>query len=507
MPHGSEARSALTVAGVATRKGVSRQAALRAIRSGRLRAERAGRAYAVAVDALDGWQPEPSPASQMPGSTAAARELAGDCVVGRHVDDCLLGVETWQPGRRLLSLAEAGTASALRGGAFRDRLVTWRRPGQPERVLSLSGGTVRDSKGRVLFGISIARDVTERRQHHRDREAVAALARALVEDVSLDGVIQRILEQVGLALGAPAVTVMLATPKGDALELAGTQLLPAAAEALRRVPISEPCVCTRAFQTEQLQTVKDVSQSPRAGALAAKMGSAEGVRSLVVVPLRDRQGTLGLLMAAFAEPRQLTPRELKLAAAMADISAVAVQNARLYAAALERERRRELVGEVLAAITATIDVEQVPRQLVDVLLRAFAADRAWLMYPCDLSAEAIGVPYEATVPAYPAAQALDRPLPTASVGYLLSLALSQDRAVTVDVSDPSLPEAFRRLHRPQHVQSILGSGFGRGTTGPGCSGCTSARIGGPGWRRSGRCWASLPARWSPTRGWRPASAA
>ncbi|MEZ4862622.1 MAG: PAS domain S-box protein [Caldilineaceae bacterium] len=74
----------------------------------------------------------------------------------------------------------------------------------------------------------------------------------------------------------------------------------------------------------------------------------------------------------------------------------------------EEERQAHLwflesMDQVNQAIQGTHDLEQMLRDVLDVVLAIFTCDRAWLLYPCDPAAVTWYVPMERTQPEYPGA--------------------------------------------------------------------------------------------------------
>jgi len=65
----------------------------------------------------------------------------------------------------------------------------------------------------------------------------------------------------------------------------------------------------------------------------------------------------------------------------------------------------ETMDRVNRAIQGSSDLEEVMREVLEVALADFGADRVWLCYPCDLQATTCTVPMERTRPEYPGALA------------------------------------------------------------------------------------------------------
>jgi serine phosphatase RsbU (regulator of sigma subunit)/ligand-binding sensor protein len=87
--------------------------------------------------------------------------------------------------------------------------------------------------------------------------------------------------------------------------------------------------------------VREISQDPRILYPAEMM--REGIRSILVVGLKVRSGPIGALRIYTGEERRFHRSELALADAIANLAAIAIENAKLYEEALEKERlEREL---------------------------------------------------------------------------------------------------------------------------------------------------------------------
>jgi len=74
-------------------------------------------------------------------------------------------------------------------------------------------------------------------------------------------------------------------------------------------------------------------------------------------------------------------------------------------------RSLECMDKINKAIQRTTDLEQMMRDVLDVVLASFDCDRVFLMYPCDPDATEWWVPMERTKPEYPGALALGMVMP------------------------------------------------------------------------------------------------
>ena len=83
---------------------------------------------------------------------------------------------------------------------------------------------------------------------------------------------------------------------------------------------------------------------------------------------------------------------------------------------LEHFRYFEKMDQVNRALQGTIDLEQVMKDVLDVLLSVFECDRAWLVYPCDPETTTWQTPMERTRSEYPGVLPIGIELPLYPVG-------------------------------------------------------------------------------------------
>jgi PAS domain S-box-containing protein len=85
---------------------------------------------------------------------------------------------------------------------------------------------------------------------------------------------------------------------------------------------------------------------------------AEGIRALVVAPIRLRAGVGGTLVFYFHQPHEFSTHELKLVDTLADLAALAIETAESYEA-LEREKTHsQLLAEASAILSSSLDYEK-----------------------------------------------------------------------------------------------------------------------------------------------------
>jgi GAF domain-containing protein/CheY-like chemotaxis protein len=122
-----------------------------------------------------------------------------------------------------------------------------------------------------------------------------------------------------------------------------------------------------------VQAGKPIAISKESHSLKVKTGLV--VYALVNVPVKVGQSVIGVLgvdnryqQRAFSEEDQL------LLSALADWAAIAIQNAKLFTETAELGRDLELVNEVSRLVSSTLDVEEIPRLLIQRTAEIFEAE-------------------------------------------------------------------------------------------------------------------------------------
>ena len=208
----------------------------------------------------------------------------------------------------------------------------------------------------------IFRDVTETQRKERRLAAFARTASSLAYAGSLQDVLNLVAAEVVHASGAVACAIVLVDAKTHAFRMAGTaghrdDYLQRLEECRRR---GAPLISLQAFEARQPMVRSDLQQligeDPRFEPMYEPLREG-GWRSAVAVPLLARDEELGVFSTFYPGGRDPSDADVAFLTAMADQTAVAVDNARLFAelegkAALEERHRlaRELHDSVSQAL-------------------------------------------------------------------------------------------------------------------------------------------------------------
>ncbi|HEU4366930.1 MAG TPA: GAF domain-containing protein [Methylomirabilota bacterium] len=229
-------------------------------------------------------------------------------------------------------------------------------------------------RGTVRGVVAVINDITDRKRADDERvrllaleqsrrseaEAVAELGRMLRQGLDLDAVAPRIAELArGLLRAVVAIVyrvdpvsrdlVRLAT-SGDIGPLPPGGILPRGAGAVgRAVERGGPVTSANVLDDPEVDTPPGtrewIEQAPH--------------RAVLAVPLQIKGRIVGALAAGDRLGRVFGTDEVRLAEALADHAAVALENARLYTEAEERRREAELLAELARALSASLDLDTV----------------------------------------------------------------------------------------------------------------------------------------------------
>lgn len=122
-----------------------------------------------------------------------------------------------------------------------------------------------------------------------------------------------------------------------------------------------------------VKTGQPINISQKHKSLKVKTGFT--VYSLLNVPLKVGQTVIGVLgLDNRRQQQDFTDDDQKLLSALADWAVIAIQNAKLYAGAKELSRDLKLANQVSRLVSSTLDVEQIPRLLLQQTTEIFEAE-------------------------------------------------------------------------------------------------------------------------------------
>ena len=228
---------------------------------------------------------------------------------------------------------------------------------QGVRLLHTKKVPILDTAGRPMYLLGISEDITERRRLEREQQFLAQanvmLSASLDYESTLATVAQLVVQHIADWCVVDVIDehgrfsrlkVASADPRQAALCAVLEQMPPRRdlPHFVRSVSEGGRPVLVEHVTSEWLESL---AQTPE----HLEAIQATGVISLIAVPLAMRGQPLGVLAFGSSTPsRVYGPRDLRLAEALADRAAVALENARLYRASVHATQLRDQVLGVVA---------------------------------------------------------------------------------------------------------------------------------------------------------------
>jgi len=217
-------------------------------------------------------------------------------------------------------------------------------------------------------------------QRAAEQQSLVEAGHLLASTLRLTDVLQRFTELVRSRVSLDVVRIWLQEGPGDYRLHAQAGLAEAPGDRRRHFEPGEGIV---GWVMEHLAplVIADLQVDPRLK--ERDWAKAEGLQSLVAVPLLLEDTPVGVLVAVQRQRREFTAEEVALVQALATSAAVAIRNARLYEETQLRLRHTETLVSVSQAIGATLDLSEVLRRATREMVRALGGDMgvAWLLAP------------------------------------------------------------------------------------------------------------------------------
>ncbi len=167
----------------------------------------------------------------------------------------------------------------------------------------------------------------------RLHQSLFHIARALNSSLELKSMLREVLEATVREMGLKAAAIRLLEPERGTLRLVAAYGLSETYIAKGAVHVTRSPVDQRALRGE---TVVLYDVAGEAGFEYPQEAREEGIRSVLVVPLRLQDRTLGVLRAYSARPRHFSPVGIHFLTSVAYLVALAIEKAQLYAALAEK---------------------------------------------------------------------------------------------------------------------------------------------------------------------------
>ena len=293
----------------------------------------------------------------------------------------------------------------------------------------------------------------EAEQRRREAEVLAALARTVNAALEVNTILQRVTDGARELCNSDGAAIALCEPGAEAAVICywagrsyrgfqGVQIEPGEGIGGLVLATGRP-YCT-----------DDYAHDPRVSPAYRAVTQAGGTVAVLVVPIRWGARVEGLLYVGATRPRTFTDSEETILQRLADHAAIALHNARLYAAAERRRQTAESLAEVGHLLSQSLDAVEVGQQVVEHIRRLLKTQAAAL-YQLDpatgmLVAFAAENDYGATTTPW-------RALPPGT-GVVGLAVCTRQLVVTADIlTDPrlTLPAAVRAGLEPTPIRAVL----------------------------------------------------
>jgi GAF domain-containing protein len=163
----------------------------------------------------------------------------------------------------------------------------------------------------------------------RLHQSLYRIAEALSSSLELVPILQQVLEAIVKEMWLKAASIRLVDPKLEVLHLVAAYGLSEAYLAKGTVHLAKSPVDQHVLQGKAI-VLYDVEHE--VGFEYPAEAAREGIRSVLAAPLRLKDRTLGVMRVYSARPRHFGPVAIDFLTSAANLVALAVENARLYAA-------------------------------------------------------------------------------------------------------------------------------------------------------------------------------
>jgi PAS domain S-box-containing protein len=284
------------------------------------------------------------------------------------------------PPERLGELDEI--VERLRRGEAIEQFDTVRRRKDGSDVhVALSISPVRTSSGEIV-GTAIVHDISDRRRREELQRFLVEASRLLAINLDYRETLSRV-AHLTLAHLADWCLVEIATAEDSFTQVAVAHRDPDKAELAREMrrlyppDAGHPGIASRVLTTGKAELIPSVSdallRSVARDADHLRMWRELGPRSLIVVPLRARERTLGTILLARDSPAEpFAPDDLELAEDLGRRASLAIDNSTLHRS--ERQARRQAEQALkrisgLQAVTAALSRAVTPAAVAEVFVR------------------------------------------------------------------------------------------------------------------------------------------
>lgn len=300
-------------------------------------------------------------------------------------------------------------------------------------------------------------DITERKQaetalQQRNRELafLNGILQDLTSTLDLDEVLTQVLEELRHALNVTASSVWLIDPYTQ--ELVCHQATGPHHDIVRqrRIPVDAGLIGW-VVQHDQSLIVDDAQADPR-HFWGVDRATGLVVRSVISVPVRSHQHTIGVIQAIDEAPQRFDDDALHLVELLATAAAIAIENARLFRETRQRADRLAVLTEISSAINQPLDLNAVVQAAVSSLTNTLHLSQTGLAL-FDETREHLVI--MADVPASGSSPVSGVKIPVAGNASMERILATRRPLAIFDAQHDPLLASIRGLMEQRQVQSML----------------------------------------------------
>ncbi len=218
--------------------------------------------------------------------------------------------------------------------------------------------------------------------HEQDRtkallELLFHVSREVATALDLRTVLQRVLYEAIQNVGGERCSIVVLDDSGKAVDATivyGTQILEHTTQQLRDT--TERGLAGWVIRQRKGVLVPDTSKDERWLIRPDDAMDRSGVKSAICVPLLAREKLVGVLTLVHPKPNVFTNEQFDLMQAIADQSAIAVLNARLYTESQRQARVMTALAEGASAMNASLRMEDVFQRILIQTVQALQVETA-----------------------------------------------------------------------------------------------------------------------------------
>jgi two-component system NtrC family sensor kinase len=194
----------------------------------------------------------------------------------------------------------------------------------------------------IAFISAIANLGAQAIQRSRLFDAFQSIAQNVNSSLDLREVLRKLLSISVIELNVKAGSIRLLGPKRETLHLAASTGLSQEYVQKGAVKVAQSSIDQKVLEKGE-PIITDLTD--RAGFQYLEEAQREGIQTVFVLPLRAKDTMIGVIRFYSGKIRKFTPEEMSFAVAVADIGALAIENAKLH----------EVLKQRLAALKEDVD--------------------------------------------------------------------------------------------------------------------------------------------------------